>query len=124
MANESPEPAGNMNSWLQPGANNAKLIYILYLVSFVFGLTSIIGVVFAYVNRGQSEDWIEGHYTYQIRTFWIGILYAVIAIILAALLVGFLLFFLVAIWVIARCVIGLQKAARNEPVANPKTWWI
>ena len=72
-----------MNAWISPGANNVKLIYLLYLVSFVLGISGIVGVVFAYVNRGQSDEWIEAHYTYLIRTFWIGLLYFVIAVVLA-----------------------------------------
>lgn len=32
----------------------AKIIYILYLASTVFGVTGIIGVVMAYINRKES----------------------------------------------------------------------
>ena len=37
----------------------------------------------AYINRGQAAGtWAESHYTYQIRTFWIGLLYSCISILL------------------------------------------
>lgn len=124
MDDKEPKQPDVINAWVSPGANNVKLIYLLYLVSFVLGITGLVGVVFAYVNRGQSADWIETHYTYLIRTFWIGLLYFLIALILAVMIIGLLLPFAVAVWVIVRCVVGLQKVSRQEPVANPRSWWI
>ena len=123
MDNNDQTPPGNMGGWLQPGANNVKLVYILYLVGFVVGISSIVGIVFAYVNRDQSEDWIETHYTYLIRTFWIGLLYFLISGLLAMLIIGFFLIFAAAVWVIVRCIIGLQKASKGEAIANPYSWW-
>ena len=73
--------------------------------------------------RDQSEDWIETHYTYLIRTFWIGLLYFLISGVLAMLIIGFFLIFAAAVWVIVRCVIGLQKASKGEAIANPYSWW-
>ena len=116
--------SGEVNVWLRPGAGNVKLVYLLYLISFVLGITAIVGVVFAYVNRGQSDEWVETHYTYLIRTFWIGLLYFAIGGVLAVLIIGIFVLFAVAVWVIVRCVIGLQKAARGEPIADPQSWWI
>lgn len=52
----------------------AKIVYVLYLVGILFGLTTLIGVVMAYVNRGDAPEWLKTHYQYQIRTFWIGAL--------------------------------------------------
>ena len=75
MRDEEKQTSSDLNKWLSPGASNVKLIYILYLVGFVIGVSAVVGVVFAHVNRGQSDDWIETHYTYLIRTFWIGLLY-------------------------------------------------
>lgn len=110
--------------WLEPGKTNIQVIYILYLASFVVGITGLVGVVMAYINRGKSAPWIETHYTWAIRTFWIGVLYSLIAALLMIIAVGFVLFFAVAVWVVIRVVVGLQKAGRNEPIANPESWWI
>jgi len=103
---------------------NVQVIYCLYLVSFVVGLTGIVGLIMAYVNRGKSEPWVDTHYTYAIRTFWIGLLYALISSILMLVAVGVILIFGVAIWIVVRCVIGLQKASAGEPIARPTSWWI
>lgn len=116
--------SSDLNTWLSPGASNVKMIYILYLVGFVIGVSAIVGVVFAHVNRGQSDDWIETHYTYLIRTFWIGLLYFGVGFFLLVALIGIPILFAVAVWVIVRCVIGLMQAAKSEPISNPKSWWI
>ncbi len=109
--------------WLEPGKTNLQVIYILYLVAFIVGgLTAIIGVVIAYVNRGRSEAWLETHYTWLIRTFWIGLLYAFISSVLVFVAIGVLLLILVAVWIIIRCVVGLQALGRNEPIQNPQSW--
>jgi uncharacterized membrane protein len=99
-------------------------VYILYLAGFVIGVTPLIGVVMAYINRGKSEAWIETHYTWAIRTFWIGLLYSLIAVVLTILLIGFILFIAVAVWFIVRVVMGMQALNRNEPVRNPESWVI
>ena len=108
--------------WLEPGATNALVIYILYLAGLVIGVSGIVGIVLAYVNRGKTGGFVESHYTFLIRTFWIGLLYALISVVLMMLVVGFLLMFVVAVWFIARCVLGLQALQRGEPVKNPQSW--
>lgn len=121
---QTPPPGRQTDRWLEPGKTNVQVIYVLYLLSFIIGITGIIGVVIAYINRGKSEPWIETHYTWAIRTFWIGVLGAIIGAILSIILIGVLLLFAVAIWVIVRCVIGLQQAGRNQPVRDPQSWLI
>ncbi|MFN3363161.1 MAG: DUF4870 family protein [Allorhizobium sp.] len=117
-------PVTSGEGWFSPGRLNVQLVYCLYLVSFVVGITGIIGLIMAYVNRGKSEPWIDTHYTYAIRTFWIGLLYALISSILMLVAIGAILIFGVAIWTVVRCVIGLQKASAGEPIARPTSWWI
>jgi uncharacterized membrane protein len=108
--------------YIEPGPKNVALVYILYLVGFVVGLTTLIGLVFAYLNRGKVEGWINSHYTFQIRTFWIGLLYGLISLALMFIGIGFLLMIAVAVWAIVRCVKGLQASGRKEPIANPESW--
>jgi uncharacterized membrane protein len=121
------QPKSNdvVSNYLAPGGDNVKLVYGLYLVSVLVGVTMLIGLVMAYINRGQvAGTWAESHYTYQIRTFWIGLLYSVISVVLMLVLIGFLLIFVVLIWVFARCIRGLQWAGNGQPVPNPKTWFV
>ncbi len=110
--------------WLEPGKLNLQIIYILYLASFVIGISGIVGIVLAHLNRGKSEPWLESHYTWAIRTFWLGMLGALISVVLMIVMIGMLTMLLVGIWIIVRTIIGLQKLNRNEPIANPQSWLI
>lgn len=118
---QAPEPR-QTDRWLEPGKTNLQVIYILYLASFVIGLTGLVGIVLAYLNRGKSEPWLESHYTWAIRTFWIGLLGSFISFVLFFLVIGMFTIILVAIWFIVRIVVGLQKLGRNEPIADPQSW--
>lgn len=110
--------------WLEPGKVNVQVIYVLYLVAFAVGITAIIGVVLAYLNRSKGAPWLQTHYTWAIRTFWIALLFSAISALLMVLLIGFLGFIATAVWIVVRCVVGLQRAAREEPISNPESWMI
>jgi len=100
----------------------AKIIYVLYLIGLLTGITLIIGVVMAYIYKDDSPEWLRTHYDAQIRIFWIGILYSVIAGILTAVLIGILLFFVIAVWWIVRCVKGLKYLDQKTAYANYESW--
>ncbi len=112
----------DVSGYMEPGGKNATLIYILYLANIIVPFTAIVGVIFAYLNRGKGSAWVDSHYTYQIRTLWIGLLFGIVSGLLTLILIGFLMLIAVLIWMIVRCIKGLQLAGRNEPVPNPETW--
>ena len=88
----------------------------------VVGVTPLIGLVMAYVARPEAEAWLQTHYTYQIRTFWIGLLYGAIGMLLMVVLVGFLVLLAEVIWFIVRSVKGLQALDRGKPIEDVETW--
>jgi uncharacterized membrane protein len=103
-------------------AATAKLIYILYLISLVVGVTALIGVVMAYVKKDEAPAWVRTHYRFQIRTFWIGVLYSFIGAGTSLLFVGYAILLFVVMWLIVRCIKGMGWAERGEPVRNVTTW--
>jgi uncharacterized membrane protein len=113
-----PQPPGSSERGL------VNIVYILYLASLIFGVTAVIGVVIAYVNRQDAPEWLWGHYDFQIRTFWIGLLYLVIAVVTTALVIGWLLILLWYIWIIVRCARGMKHLARGEryPSIERESW--
>ena len=112
-------------SWIEPGQKNVQLVFILYLVSLATIVTLIIGMVMAYMNRGNTtEPWIDNLYTYAIRTFWMGLLYGFISMLTTFVLIGFVLMFLTAVWFVIRCLKGLQAASRKESIQNMETWLV
>lgn len=103
-------------------SGNANLIYILYLVSIVVGITAIIGVVMAYMAKDEAPDWLRSHYNNQINIFWKGLLYSIIGGILCVIMIGFIILLFALIWYIVRTVKGMQSLSRGEPYPNPSSW--
>ncbi len=102
----------------------AKIVYILYLLGLLFGVTWLIGVVMAYINKDDAPEWLKSHYQFQIRTFWIGTLYIFIGIILSFVLIGILVLFFFVIWLIVRCVKGIKYLDQKEAPPNPTGWML
>ena len=100
------------------------IVYILYLASFFVGITVIIGVVLAYIDRSRAPEWMQTHYQYQIRTFWIGLLMGIVGFLTLVFWVGFIILFLMSCWFAIRCVKGMMRVSNQEPIANPETWLV
>jgi len=100
----------------------ANIIYILYLASIVVGITAIIGVIMAYVNRSGAPEWVQSHYRFQIRTFWIGLLLGVVGLVTTIILIGWLIILFYLIWLIVRCVKGMSSISKAEAYPNPGSW--
>ena len=116
-----------MNESLSESATTsdmAKIIYVLYLVGVITGLTTLIGVVMAYIYRDEAPDWLKTHYQFQIRTFWIMLLYAIVCGLLTLALIGALLFVVLAIWWIVRCVKGLKYLDQKVAHPNVEGWGV
>ena len=106
-----------------PSDTSAKIIYVLYLLSLGLGFTHLIGVVMAYMNVGDAPEPLRSHYRFQIRTFWISLLYGLVGgLLLLALGAGLLVWLFMAVWLVVRCVKGLKYLDRREPYANAGTW--
>lgn len=101
---------------------SVKLIYILYLAGIVFGITGIVGVVMAYINRNDAPEWLKSHYDFQIRTFWIGALYMFVGILLSLILIGYLILLFWMVWLIVRCVKGMKYLDERQAHPNPSGW--
>jgi uncharacterized membrane protein len=104
-------------------SDTANTVYILYLVNLLLPpVTGIVGVIMAYVNRAEAPEWVQTHYTFQIRTFWIGLLYGLIGMITAIIIVGLFWLMFVLVWWIIRCAKGMQAISHGAPYDRPETW--
>lgn len=131
-------PAGNGVTLQRP-----FIVALLYLLNIFLGFSVIVGVILAYIWRGEdkTEAWEQTHYTYLIRTFWIGIgvviamfvLFILLAIAtsggygpgVGVIMVMFLamgLFLLSAAWFCVRSILSMVKAGNREPMPNPESW--
>ena len=98
------------------------------LGSFLFGWPSIIAVIINYVKRGDVRGtWLESHFTWQIRTFWMALLWAVIVAVvsfpLAFILVGIGTWvagmFVLGAWAIYRIARGWLRLKDHQPMPAP-----
>lgn len=115
------------------------VVYVLYLVGFITaGLTTLVGLIMAYALKGNAGERAFSHYVFLIRTFWLALLWLLIAcaifvvgLPLAIILIGIpllllakLIWALTALWFLVRCIVGLIAAAGDQPYARPRAWII
>ena len=93
------------------------VVYILQALSFLWGVTAVVGVVIDYVKRDDARGTVyESHFDWQIRTFWWGLLWLVVGVLLAIFVVGFAILFVAWVWVIYRVVKGWLKLNEGKTV--------
>ncbi|SFM38282.1 DUF4870 family protein [Marinobacter zhejiangensis] len=92
----------------EPARNLAVVVYILQALSFFTGgIAALAGVIVNYVKLGDvTGTWVEPHFRWQIRTFWIGLFWMVLGTITTFLLIGWIILLAVSIWLIYRVVRG------------------
>ncbi|MGD9153634.1 MAG: hypothetical protein PVG30_08285 [Gammaproteobacteria bacterium] len=95
----------------------AFVVYALQVLAFINGITAIIGVVINYVKLNDVKGtWLESHFRWQIRTFWFGLLWAVVGVVTIFIFVGFIILFADLVWIIYRIVKGWLCLNELKPV--------
>ena len=103
-------------------SNLPQLVYLLYLVSFLFAPTALVGVVIAYLNRSTPDSVARSHFEFQIATFWRGLVIGIVGVLTAFFLIGFAILLFLAVWIIVRSIKGLTNLSRREPMHNIQSW--
>ncbi|MCF3974909.1 DUF4870 family protein [Paracoccus salsus] len=99
----------------------AKIVYGLYAVGYAVAITALVGVVYAYLSRGTNAI-LDSHLTFQIRTFWISLLIALLALVTMVIGIGFLIWAFLAVWGLLRVISGFLLAHEGKPVSGTKYW--
>lgn len=93
--------------------------------SFLFGWPSIIAVIVNYVKRSDVRGtWLESHFTWQIRTFWFALLWAVViglvGLPFTIVIIGFGIWavglFLLGVWAVYRIARGWLRLKDHQPM--------
>ena len=93
------------------------VIYGLQAAAFLIGITGIVAVIMNYIKKDEvSGTWLESHFRWQIRTFWFGLLWSIIGVVLSVVLIGMLVLFIDALWIIYRIVKGWLNLSDNKPM--------
>lgn len=114
------------------------VVYVLYILGLFHGITLIIGVIMAYVLRGEAGPINGSHYTFVIRTFWISLVWLIIgggimlvSIPFAFILIGIPFLWLGGVicgmawvWALVRSVVGVVRLADGAPIERPYSLFI
>lgn len=91
--------------------------------AFLTGWPSIIAVILNYVKRSEVQGtWLESHFSWQIRTFWFGLLWVALCLLFVVLtlgiglLIAWLPLLVVGLWFIYRVVRGWLALVDRRPM--------
>ncbi len=97
--------------------NVVQVIYLLQALSFAFGVTGLVAVIVCYVKRDDMRGtWLGTHVSWQLRTFWWGLLWTLVGFALMVVVVGVFVLCANAIWVIYRIAKGWLRLNDRRPM--------
>ena len=112
-----PHPAGLTEQELKSRRTITLIIYVLQALSFLVGISGIVAIIMNYVKRGDMRGtWLESHFRWQIRTFWYGLLWAFLGMLLMSVSIGVVVVLGNVVWVIYRIVRGVLALIENKPM--------
>lgn len=103
-------PASTEDAALKKQEGLLKVTYALYALSIVLPITSIVGVVIAYIKRGEIKgSYLDTHYRWLIRTFWWSVLLGIVGLVTFFFGIGIVVFVATGVWFIYRVIKGFLK---------------
>jgi uncharacterized membrane protein len=109
----SPSPGTPSESTVQI----THITYALYALGLVTGIFAIAGLIVAYIKRDDAVGtYLASHYSWLIRTFWWGVLWTTIGIVLALVAVGFVILAVVWIWWVYRIIKGWLRLTEKREI--------
>lgn len=94
-------------------------VYVLYALACITGVSAIVAIVINYIKREDAQGTLyESHFTWQIRTFWWGLLWSVLGMLTIWVLgLGLIVMFVTGIWLIYRVVKGALYWNDHKPMS-------
>lgn len=94
------------------------------ILSFLFGWPSIIAVILNYVTRDNARGtWLDSHWRWQLRTFWLTAAWTLAAALLFLTLIGIplalLIVAVISLWLLYRVIRGWLALADRRPMPVP-----
>lgn len=94
------------------------VVYILQILALFNGVTAVVGVFISYIKVDDSREpsWVQTHYRWQIKTFWMWLLLTVVGFLTIIVLIGYAVLFLTQIWFLYRIIKGLIRLHDQQPI--------
>jgi uncharacterized membrane protein len=114
-----------MNIQAKSEKTTPTVVYVCYLASFLCGLSLLIGVIIAYLSRkGAQGKWYRSHYDYQISIFWKSLIGVLVGVATTwAFGFGILVIICTYIWVLIKCLKGLDLLSQDKEVQATAYRW-
>lgn len=97
------------------------IIYALQAVCFVLGVTYLLAIIALIINYVKLPDvqgtWLETHFRWQIRTFWLSFIWFVIGVLTTFIVIGVFILIADYIWVIYRVIKGWLYLNDRKPMS-------
>ena len=114
----APVPAPEVPSG--PGEEIVQITHVaygLYALGVLTGILAIAGLIVAYIKRDDAVGtYLESHYSWLIRTFWWGMLWTVIGLILSIVVIGFAVLAAAWIWWVYRVIKGWLRLNEKRAI--------
>lgn len=92
-------------------------VYVLQAIGILVTPAFIAAVIINYVKRDDARGtFLESHFRWQIRTFWFGLLWAVIGALTTVIGIGFIVLAADVIWVMYRIIKGWLDLVDRKPM--------
>jgi uncharacterized membrane protein len=100
----------------------AIVVYGLFGAGYFTAISALIGVIIAHMKVDDADPMLRSHYRFQIRTFWIGLLYLAIGVPLTMVLIGVPILVWWFVWSLVRIVKGFLLLVEHKAIGNPESW--
>jgi uncharacterized membrane protein len=82
----------------------------------------VVGLIIASMGIERAEPVSRSHFRFQVRTFWIGLVYLVVGVVTLHIVIGGLILLWWVVWTLIRCVKGILALNAGEPIGDPQSW--
>ncbi len=101
-------------------------IYLLQALAFLLGgIPFLLAVILNYTHLHHVKGtWLESHFIWQINTFWVALLLAVVGAITLSIGIGIFILLALTIWVIHRITYGWMTLNDSSAITKLPTFSI
>ena len=119
-APQQPQQAHTIGADEQSLRKLTALVYGLQLAGYFTGFSPLAGVIINYVKRDAvAGTWLESHFRWQIRTFWITLACSLLGMVLLLVFIGLFVLGVAAMWFLYRAIKGWIELSEGKPMYGP-----